>query len=462
MLDEEFVKEVDSQVERYLMINNVHYVERNSKKWFRCVYPDHNDSNPSMVRIPGKNILKCFGCGKTLSIVQAFDIFHPSDRNLTYADKIKAIAEELGMQVPDDKYSDPKYIEQMRAAYADFEQLALRGKSKIKLSVRKYLEGKRIPINYTEIGYIPDYNAYEYYMLDKYPKEMLDHLSLLGGFRFGEDSLLFLLRDESGNVVASASRYCGSDANAPKYINASNSTLYNKSQMLFGMHNVKHADTVVLVEGYSDAAVAQINGLRNTLALCGTQLSKQHMAWLKEHVRKGIVLALDGDDAGQQGMIEIAAKYFMDPQLRLQIAFVALPDGKDPDDVIISSGVGALFKNVIDRIKISDSILQARGASTDERDEFLAEIMMNAEQSTAQRYLRTYAQLRKYSYRKAAEHVSGIIMKILSEQKSEYIEMSQHWQHAAEEIDAMIDKYVNLNYWNAQNGSGRVDARSGR
>ena len=175
MLDEGFVKEVDSQIERYLTINDVDYVERNGKKWFRCVYPDHNDSNPSMVRIPGKNILKCFGCGKTLNIVQAFDIFHPDNRNLTYTDKIKDIAAELGMHAPDDKYNDPKYIKQMRSAYSDFEKLVLRGKNRMKPNVRKYLADKRIPLNYPEIGYIPNYRAYEAYMRGKYPKEILDH-----------------------------------------------------------------------------------------------------------------------------------------------------------------------------------------------------------------------------------------------------------------------------------------------
>ena len=462
MLDDDFITKVDGEVEKYLLIHNVHFIERKGKKWFRCVYPEHNDSNPSMTKIPTKNVLKCFGCGKTLNITQAFDIFHPSDKNLMYADKIQAIAEELGLEVPNNKFNSTEYIQQMRSAYNDFESFTIRGKSKMKNNVYKYLEDKNIPLSCNDIGYIDDYKAYEMYMRNKYSKEILDHLSLLGKFRFSEDSLLFLLRDENGNIVASASRYCGNDKDVPKYINASNSTLYNKSKVLFGMHNVKQVDTVILVEGYSDATVAQSNGLRNTLALCGTQLSSYHMAWIKSNVRKGVVLALDGDDAGQQGMITIAQKYFMDAESKLQIAFAVLPDGKDPDDVIISKGVPAMFANIIDRIMITESILKIKGVGILERDKFIAKIIMNSEKKTAIRYINTYAKLRNITYDNAVAHITHEIRGMLSAQKDEYIQMATHWSQLASEIDRQINEYVNLNYWNSKIGGDEIAKKYAR
>ena len=460
MLDTDFIKNIDEKIEDYLLIHNVHHVIRNSKKWFRCVYPEHDDNNPSMVRVPNKNILKCFGCGRTLNIIQAFDIFHPNDKNLTYTDKIKAIAEELGVPTFEYKYSNLGQISQMHAAYNDFERIAIDGKRNISSNIQQYLKNKQIQIDYQDIGYIADYNKYKAYMQNKYTNEMLNYLSLLGKFRFGQDSLLFLLRDNDGKVVASASRYCGTESNKPKYINASNSALYNKSRMLFGMNTIKQVDSVILVEGYSDAAVLRAHGLSNTLALCGTQLTNKHMAWLKEHVRKGIVLALDGDDAGQQGMINIAAKYFADPDMPLQIAFMALPDGKDPDDVVLQQGIPALFNNIIDRIKITESMLKIKNIDVNERDKIIAKILINAERTTAQKYLHTYSKLRNIEYAEAIKHMSKIIYKILKEKAIEYNNMAAHRSEERLKIDALIDRYVNLDYWNMHNGGGSNEQRS--
>lgn len=75
---------------------------------------------------------------------------------------------------------------------------------------------------------------------------------------------------------------------------------FHKSQELFLFHRAKNSgnDTVVVVEGFFDAAKVWQAGHRNVVALMGSSLSDRQAGLLHQHFRSA-VLMLDGDAAGQ-------------------------------------------------------------------------------------------------------------------------------------------------------------------
>ena len=69
-----------------------------------------------------------------------------------------------------------------------------------------------------------------------------------------------------GDFVAFGARAI-EDGQSPKYLNSSDSMIYNKSKLLYGLYTAKDAikeqDSVVLMEGYFDVISAQAHGIEN-------------------------------------------------------------------------------------------------------------------------------------------------------------------------------------------------------
>src|SRR5699024_3509254 len=95
------------------------------------------------------------------------------------------------------------------------------------------------------------------------------------------------------------------DGQNPKYLNSPESVIYNKSSILFGLNYAKDAikeeDAVIIMEGYFDVISAQISGVKNVVASCGTALTPQHIKLLSRYtLSRRIFLAFDADSAGRK------------------------------------------------------------------------------------------------------------------------------------------------------------------
>jgi DNA primase len=166
--------------------------------------------------------------------------------------------------------------------------------------------------------------------------------------------LTFALRDSNGDVVAFAGRSL--DGANPKYLNTPQTSLFDKSSMLYGLDRARDAiareGVAVVVEGYMDVITAHEHGYQNVVASMGTALTENQVAQLRARAPR-VVLALDADAAGQQAMLhslrtswqlmggemqEARGRTRSDMKLRsadldaLRIALIV--DGKDPDELI--------------------------------------------------------------------------------------------------------------------------------
>lgn len=133
------------------------------------------------------------------------------------------------------------------------------------------------------------------------------------------------IRNSAHELVGYAGRSI--DGEDPKYRFPAG---FHKSQELFQLHRARQAgtDTVVIVEGFFDAAKLWQAGNRNVVALMGSSLSETQAGLLEKHFRSA-VLMLDGDAAGQKATAVIAGQLGRD----MEVTTIRLPDGRQPDQL---------------------------------------------------------------------------------------------------------------------------------
>jgi len=144
--------------------------------------------------------------------------------------------------------------------------------------------------------------------------------------------VLFPVFDAQGAAVGFGGRVLpGGDG--PKYKNSSESTIYAKSRLLYGLNwaktSVVEANEVVVCEGYTDVVGFAQAGMARAVATCGTALTEDHVKLLRRFARR-VVLAFDADAAGQNA----AARFYEWEQTHdLDVAVADLPEGVDPGDL---------------------------------------------------------------------------------------------------------------------------------
>jgi len=143
---------------------------------------------------------------------------------------------------------------------------------------------------------------------------------------------MFPIFDVRGDAVGFGARVLEGDG--PKYLNSSESPIYHKSRLLYGLNwaksDIVRADTSVVVEGYTDVIAMHLAGMPIAVATCGTALGEDHLDLLRRFSER-VVFAFDADEAGAGAAIR-GFDRSVPGDLDLRVA--VLPDGKDPADVV--------------------------------------------------------------------------------------------------------------------------------
>lgn len=156
--------------------------------------------------------------------------------------------------------------------------------------------------------------------------------------------IIFPIANRTGKVIAFAGRILGEGQ--PKYLNSPESRLFNKSRILYNLHqskaSIRKTRQIVLFEGYGDVISSWEAGVHNGVATMGTSLTEGHVALMKS-LADEIILSYDGDRAGQAAAMK-AIPMLEGSGLRVKIAL--LPSGVDPDEFISKHG-GERFKDQV-------------------------------------------------------------------------------------------------------------------
>ena len=112
--------------------------------------------------------------------------------------------------------------------------------------------------------------------------------------------ITFPIHDVAGDVIGFGARLLA-DGEGPKYLNSPDSTLYEKSRTLYGLHRAKShivtAGASVVCEGYLDVIGAAAADISTAVASCGTALGSDHLQLLGRFADR-VILAFDADTPG--------------------------------------------------------------------------------------------------------------------------------------------------------------------
>jgi DNA primase len=148
--------------------------------------------------------------------------------------------------------------------------------------------------------------------------------------------VMFPICDDQGRPISFGGRILpGGErpGNQGKYQNTTETPLYNKSRVLYGLDRAKApivtAGTAVVCEGYTDVIGFHRSGVHLAVATCGTALTDDHVALLRRFAER-FVLAFDADSAGQAAAERF---YRWEREHDLEVAVADLPPGQDPGDL---------------------------------------------------------------------------------------------------------------------------------
>ncbi|MBS9783932.1 DNA primase [Candidatus Gracilibacteria bacterium] len=320
---------------------------------YKALCPFHQEKTPSFVISPAKNIAKCFGCGKGGGPIN----FLIEVEQIEYREAVKILAKEAGIELkgfsgkstPPEK--DPYLAHKIATQWYHENLLGEEGKKALSYLTDRGLSMETIK-NF-KLGFSSAPRDLLYTLKSK--NFDVDFLRECGIFVSGSRDkffgrIVFPIANMMGNTVGFTGRILGKGE--PKYLNSPASKIFDKSQILYGLHLAKQeiikTGEAYIVEGQMDTISLHQAGLVNSVGISGTALTKDHIRILKRFTQV-VYLMLDSDDAGVNATFA-SIENLLNQDIEIKI--IQIPNGKDPDDFIQSGGDVSLLKktaiNVVD------------------------------------------------------------------------------------------------------------------
>lgn len=351
------------------------YVDlKRSGSSYMCRCPFHNEKTPSCSVVPDKGYFHCFGCGAGGDVIT----FIKQIENLDYIEAVRFLAQRAGMPMPEDKDDGTankrkRIYEMNREAGKYFHQLLFSeaGRQGLDYLTRRGLSVHTIKL--FGLGFAKDdFHGLHYHLknLGYSEFEMVDASLLVNNnnrlYDKFRNRVMFPIFDTRGNVVGFGGRALSDEAK-PKYLNSSETMVFNKSTLLFALNKAKYtkSDYMILCEGYMDVISMHQAGLDSAVASLGTSLTEQQCGILSRLGKKEVVLSYDSDEAGQKAAAR-AIKLLSDAGVQSRI--LKIEGAKDPDEFIKRFGSEA-FQSVIDK---------SEGAIEYQMDKLAAGLDMNS------------------------------------------------------------------------------------
>ena len=319
--------------------------------------PFHGEKTPSFNIYTENGSFYCFGCGTGGDVIT----FVMKIENLDYLEAVKFLAQRAGMSMPEDDYDDS--MSRLRTRIYEANREAARFYYK-KLGEREgaeglaYLRGRGLAdstIRHFGLGFAPDsrFSLGDHLLSKGFTESELIAANLVFKSRSGRgvvdrfyNRVMFPIIDVRGNVIAFGGRIMTDQK--PKYLNTSDTIVFNKSYNLFSLNNAKNSKSraFILCEGYMDVISLNQAGFTEAIATLGTALTIDQATLLKRYCDE-VIICYDADDAGQKAT---ARAINILRSAGLVVRVLRIPDGKDPDEFIRRHGDKghAAFKNLLE------------------------------------------------------------------------------------------------------------------
>lgn len=362
------IEEVKRRVDIVEVIGGYVKLSRSGRN-YKGLSPFQSERTPSFFVFPDTQTFKDFSSGEQGDVFS----FLMKKEGWTFGEALRELARRAGVQLeertPEQQKSadhEARLRDALAQAAAYFHHLLLTAPQAA--ACRTYLHEKRRLTDETIVAWQLGYSLADYHALSNHltargfsMQELIDAGLVIEheeGRRYDRfrGRLMIPIHDAKGQVVGFGSRSL--DGSEPKYMNSPQTAVFDKGCLLFGLHRARSAirseQVAVLVEGYMDVIGCHQAGFANVVAGMGTSLTEDQFRALKRLAAR-IVLALDADAAGDRAVlrgVEVArdaidreVQPIFDPRgtihyeskLKADIRVAILPEGKDPDELVLAS-----------------------------------------------------------------------------------------------------------------------------
>jgi DNA primase len=341
----------------------------------RCPFPDHSEKTPSFQVTSDNQLYYCFGCKKGGSAFTFLETYN----GMAFPEAVEFLARRASIAIPESDAGNthgPSRVQKdllvkvnREAAVFYHHQLLAQD---LDSPVRNYLVKRGLNDKTVEkfrLGVALDdwQGLVHHFRARKAPLEAAEELGLIKAkrnsrpddshFDLFRDRLIFPIFSATSCVIGFGGRTLSDGT--PKYLNSSDSPVFSKSRVLYGIHEtgkfIRSEDRAIVVEGYMDAIALYAAGIKNVVAILGTAFTPEHAKTLKRHTLN-VVMLLDGDKAGLDGA-ERSLPILLEAGLMAK-GFL-LPEKMDPDDFVRAKGAEKL-RDEIERAPELFSLLLLR------------------------------------------------------------------------------------------------------
>lgn len=333
--------------------------------------PFHDERSPSFHVRPQVGRYHCFGCGEDGDV---FTFLQRMD-HVTFSEAVERMAARVGVEL---HYEDGGPAERDRG---NRSRLLAANDAAAQFFVAQLATSAAEPARAFLGSRGFDSAAAAHFGVGFAPKSFDALSSHLTGVGFAEEELLaagligqgdrgtydrfrgrlvWPIRDTTGQTLGFGARKLLDDDQGPKYLNTPETSVYRKSQVLYGLDlakkDISRRKRVVVVEGYTDVMACHLAGVTTAVATCGTAFGVEHIKIIRRvlgdvdnadsHGLGEVIFTFDPDEAGQKA----ASRAFGEEHRFAAQTFVAVaPDGLDPCDLRLARGDEAIRRLVDER-----------------------------------------------------------------------------------------------------------------
>ncbi len=317
--------------------------------------PFHNEKSASFSVSRQKQMYYCFGCGAGGNVIT----FLRNYENMTFPEALKSLADRAGIALPEKKMSPEEQKRadrrsQLLSVYKDtatwYYKLLRSEAGADALAYFRKRELSEETMQKFGLGYSPKRAGmlYSYLKSKGYSDDILMESRLIREddsgkkYDFFWNRAMFPIMDANTRVIAFGGRVMGDGE--PKYLNSSESMIFDKSRTLYGLYLARKTrrKEFILCEGYMDVIALHQAGFDNAVATLGTALTSGHAAVIKRYTNE-VYLSYDSDGAGVKAALRAI------PILReegITCKVINMQPHKDPDEFIKALGKDAYEERI--------------------------------------------------------------------------------------------------------------------
>jgi len=308
---------------------------------YKALCPFHAEKTPSFVVSPAKQIYHCFGCGASGDAIK----FIMEIEKLSYKEAIEKLALMYNFTLEYTKNNNFLHLDILEKVNNFYiSELFKNEKALNYLKKRGLFEST---IEKFQLGYAPSSKIQmQFFKQANLKKEDLIAFGVLnenGEYPRLIERITFPIFSQSGKIIAFGGRTI---TNHPaKYINFTNTKIFNKSKTFYGLNFAKEHilrnKEVIIVEGYMDVIMLHQVGINNAIATLGTALTESHLPILKKLDSK-VTIAYDSDNAGINAAFKASKLLYKN---FFEGGVVLFNEGEDPADAVKNNkNLNQIFK----------------------------------------------------------------------------------------------------------------------